>query len=85
MGGGYLRYRTSFLESLPFLIIPRDLRTQFDECAKKILDANQDDLNADVSDLEAEIDRLVYDLYGLTEEEIEIVGGSSAKEGEGKT
>ena len=31
---------------------------------------------ADTSSLEAEIDRLVYELYGLTEEEIEIVEGS---------
>ena len=28
---------------------------------------------ADTSTLEAEIDRMVYDLYGLTEEEKEIV------------
>ena len=31
---------------------------------------------ADASELEAEIDKLVYELYGLTEEEIEIVEGS---------
>jgi hypothetical protein len=30
---------------------------------------------ADISLLETEIDRLVYDLYGLTEEEIAIVEG----------
>lgn len=29
----------------------------------------------DVPQLEAEIDRLVYDLYGLTEEEIAVVEG----------
>jgi hypothetical protein len=28
---------------------------------------------ADITTLEAEIDRLVYELYGLTEEEIRIV------------
>jgi len=30
---------------------------------------------ADVSALETEIDQLVYDLYGLTEEEMKIVEG----------
>ncbi|MBT9142973.1 MAG: hypothetical protein DDT29_01372 [Dehalococcoidia bacterium] len=46
--------------------------------------SGREDPAADVSTLEAQIDQLVYDLYGLTEEEIEIVEGSSAKEGEGK-
>jgi len=31
--------------------------------------------DADTSALEKEIDRLVYELYGLTEEEIQIVEG----------
>ena len=31
--------------------------------------------NADTSSLEAEIDQLVYQLYGLTDEEIAIVEG----------
>lgn len=31
--------------------------------------------SADISALESEIDRLVYQLYGLTEEEIKIVEG----------
>jgi adenine-specific DNA-methyltransferase len=33
------------------------------------------DPRADTTVLEAEIDRLVYELYGLTEEEIKIVEG----------
>ena len=36
------------------------------------------ELTADTSALEAEIDRLVYELYGLTEEEIRIVEGVKA-------
>ena len=41
----------------------------------KILDAKRADLEADVSNLEKEIDKLVYDLYGLTDDEIAIVEG----------
>jgi len=36
-------------------------------------------LQADISVLEAEIDRMVYELYGLTAEEIAIVEGSVVK------
>ena len=41
----------------------------------RILAAKKEDPNADTSALEAEIDQLVYKLYGLTEEEIAIVEG----------
>jgi adenine-specific DNA-methyltransferase len=37
--------------------------------------AKHDNPQADTSKLEAEIDQLVYQLYGLTKEEIEIVEG----------
>ena len=40
-----------------------------------ILAAKKADPNADTSALEAEIDDLVFDLYGLTAEEREIVKG----------
>ncbi len=36
-----------------------------------------DPANPDVPRLEAEIDRLVYDLYGLTENEIALVEGKA--------
>ncbi len=39
----------------------------------KILDAKHTDPEADTSDLENEIDKLVYELYNLTEDEIAIV------------
>ena len=42
----------------------------------KILNLKKENPAADTSSLEAEIDRLVYQLYGLTEEEIGIVEGS---------
>jgi len=43
----------------------------------KILDAKRANTQADVTAWEREIDQLVYKLYGLTEEEIKIVEGSS--------
>jgi len=37
------------------------------------LQQKQQNPSADTSALESEIDRMVYDLYGLTEEEVRIV------------
>jgi tRNA1(Val) A37 N6-methylase TrmN6 len=47
--------------------------------ANRILAAKARDASADVSAWEREIDQLVYALYGLTPEEIQIVEGASAK------
>ena len=42
----------------------------------RILSAKKSNPQADTTALEAEIDSLVYDLYGLTEDEIAIVEGT---------
>jgi len=41
----------------------------------QILAAKKKDPNADTSALERQIDKMVYELYGLTPEEIEIMEG----------
>ena len=43
----------------------------------RILAAKQREAEADTSALEREIDELVYALYGLTPEEIQIVEGAA--------
>ncbi len=43
----------------------------------RILAAKERDPKADTTAWEREIDRLVYELYGLTEEEIAIVEGAA--------
>ena len=52
-----------------------ELQLQIILLVDKILAAKKTDSNADTSAMEAEIDRLVYDLYGLTDEEIKVVEG----------
>ena len=42
----------------------------------QILIIKKSNLNANTTTIEQEIDQLVYELYGLTEEEIKIVEGS---------
>jgi hypothetical protein len=46
---------------------------------EKILAAKKESKSADTGAYEKQIDRLVYELYGLTSEEIQIVEGYSAK------
>ena len=55
------------------------------EIVNRILAAKLADPNTQTSELEAEIDRLVYGLYSLTEREIKIVEGSGLKGREGKS
>ena len=53
-------------------------RTAIESLVTRILDAKRADPGADTAALEAEIDQLVYGLYGLTEEEITVVAGVGA-------
>ncbi|MEO8210187.1 MAG: Eco57I restriction-modification methylase domain-containing protein [bacterium] len=73
MGGGYLRYRSSFLNELPFRIAVD--QKPFINLVDKILESKKQ--GKDTTNIEEEIDRMVYELYGLTEEEIKIVEGKS--------
>ena len=81
--GGFYRYFTQFIEQLPVyplnLGVPSE-RAQHDALAAlvtRILSAKKADPEADTSALEREIDELVYELYGLTKEEIALVEGAS--------
>ena len=55
------------------------MERQIDELVDEILAIKKQSPTADTTTLESQIDQLVYELYGLTEEEIEIVEGSVNK------
>jgi type I restriction-modification system DNA methylase subunit len=66
----------TYLEQLPF--VPPDKDTQrIVTIVDRILAAKQRNADADTRALEREIDNLVYALYGLTPEEIQIVEGAN--------
>ena len=65
------------LEKLPIPLMTATDREQLGRLASHIMQAKATNPAADTSALEAEIDRLVYQLYGLTTEEIAAVEGSS--------
>ena len=73
--GGYFEYKPMFIERLPIPKISASKQRPFTNLVDRILDAKDADPQTDTSAEEAEIDRLVYALYGLTEEEIAVVEG----------
>jgi hypothetical protein len=67
-----------FIEKLPLPPINptnQPIVTQIEELVDKILSAKKSNPQADTSQWEKEIDKLVYSLYELTEEEIKIIEG----------
>jgi len=58
---------------LPIKSINKDNQKAIIKKVDRILYVKKQELNSDTTALEAEIDRMVYDLYGLTEEEKKIV------------
>jgi len=81
-GGGLgdegFRYKKAFLENLPIPpITPQNqhIADQIVQLVDQILSIKNQGPDADTSHLEREIDRLVYELYDLTEEEIKEVEG----------
>ena len=73
LAGGYLAINKSTIEQLPFGVADDESQKTIIDNVIKILKAKGVNPSADTSALESEIDRLVYQLYGLTEEEIRIV------------
>ena len=71
--GNTFRYKKAFLEKLPIPKIPVKQQQPFIKLVDKIIADKK--AGKDTSALEREIDKLVYGLYGLSEDEILIVEG----------
>ena len=63
------------IKALPYPNMDNLLIIDIEKMVEAILVRRKDNPSIDTSDMESEIDRLVYQLYGLTEEEIKIVEG----------
>ena len=61
------------LEQLPIPVMSDDNREKLNNLAGQVMEAKRTDPDADVSELENKIDQIVYLLYGLDADEIEIV------------
>lgn len=85
--GGFYRMKMIYVEQLPIPPATEDQQTLIIELVEQILAAKKSppaplseggsEKQTDIPALEAEIDRLVYVLYGLTDEEIALVKGKT--------
>jgi len=79
LGIGAFRWIKQYIERIPIPKIFLKQQKPFIEIVDKILEKKKYNPDADTGDLERQIDEMVYDLYGLTEEEIKIIEESNKK------
>ena len=72
-GMGVTRWIGHTVEQIPVPEVSEEHQRPFVDLVDQILDAKTADPSADTSDAEADIDQLVYHLYGLTDSEINAV------------
>jgi hypothetical protein len=72
-GRAFAQVKTTYIKRLSVPKEPKD--TSIVKIVDQILSIKQKDPNADTSALERQIDKMVYELYELTPEEIDIVEG----------
>lgn len=69
-------FKTNYLNPFPLpKEVPYEVEAAISEKVNQVLDIKKQNPIANTTALEAEIDQLVYGLYGLTEEEIKVVEG----------
>ena len=73
MAGGYLNIGTREIENIPIPIASPVVQHSIESLVDGILEKICENTQMDSSNLENEIDSLVYSLYGLSEDEIKIV------------
>jgi len=71
--GGYFEYKPMYTEQLPIINATPAQRAAIETLVRKLLDAKGQ--GPQVAEWERELNALVYELYGLTEEEIAVVEG----------
>ena len=73
--GGAYTLKAATIEAFPIATGTREQQKEIAAKVESILNAKAKDKQADVSPIESEIDHLVYNLYGLSDNEIKIVEG----------
>lgn len=68
--GGFYDYKTQFIEKYPIIL---SKEKKIEENVKKILLLKKNNPNSDTSNIEIEIDNLVYKLYNLSYDEVKLI------------
>lgn len=73
--GGAYTLKAATIEALPIPASTASQQQKIISLVNRILAIKKENSQANVVTIEADIDRLVYELYDLTEDEIKIVEG----------
>ena len=76
LNGGALPFDTESIKTIPIPNLILEQQQPIVALVDQILAIKKTNSNADTSALEQEIDKMVYELYGLTEEELKVVEGN---------
>jgi adenine-specific DNA-methyltransferase len=71
--GNALAMQYPYVSQIPIIKPDKKQKEKFEEIFTQILNLKEQNPQVDTTELEAKIDRLVYELYGLSEEEIGVV------------
>ncbi len=71
--GGYIEVKPQYFEQIPIPNIDATIQNKLTVLADKAIQAKTNNQQADITEIENQIDQLVYQLYNLTEEEIKII------------
>jgi len=74
-GEALAQVKKGHLVRLPIIEASKENQESIAKLSSRIINMKNQNPEADTAELEAEIDRLVYELYGLSEEEIGVVEG----------
>ena len=72
--GGYLEYKVQYIEKIPIRNISSNDQKPYIDLVDKILDQKKQ--GEDSTENERKIDKLVYNLYDITEDEQKIIEGN---------
>jgi len=73
LAGGYLAINKNMIEKFPIVEVSNKEQQPFIKLVDKILEVKKENPNADTQKLEQEIDSLVYKIYKLTKQDIELI------------
>ena len=71
--GGDYHIVPEHIRNIPIAFASEEIQKTVAEIVENIITLKQNNSNIDTSELENSIDKIVYQLYGLTEEEIRVV------------
>jgi hypothetical protein len=72
-GRAFAQVKTVDIKNLPFMFPNSEIQSELSVVVDQILTKKAQDSSADIVELETQINQLVYQLYGLTEEEITVI------------